>query len=268
MEQNLDELLSQLIERYYKRLVNVYHKRIEKARDKEFAISLFVKRVMAFSEFRVKFNDEYRSLMESLEEDYRLGRSIVYSINKLRKTHKKRVENESQHLSEIISLDENSMKTSLTRLEKKTSRYSDINNFTDEEVVRLYAEYQVYEKFTEFLNEEAKPYLLTETEVIPTTLTIEDNTEKNKEFTTARQVLAIHYLLKYCQVKNVDDTEKARFVHFLTGKNLDNIYKKVQSPLGGANKYVAEDLKFVRGYFERLGMKEIVKMINNEIYVE
>ena len=150
----------------------------------------------------------------------------------------------------------------------KTSKYSDINNFTDEELVRLFTEYQVYEMFTEFLNEEAKPYLITENDVIPATITIEDSNEKNKEFTTARQVLAIHYLLKYCQVKNVDDIEKARFVNFLTCKNLDNIYKKVQSPLGGANKYVAEDLKYVRGYFERLKMKEIVKMINNELSIE
>lgn len=220
---------------------------------------------MAFSEFRIKLNDEYRSLMESLEEDYRLGRSIVYSINKLRKEHKKRIKGENSE-PEIISLDKSIMETGLIRPEKKTSKYSDINNFTNEELVRLYAEYQVYERFTEFLNEEAKPYLITENEVVPATVTFEDSNEKNKEFTTARQVLAVHYLLKYCQVKNIDDTEKARFIYFLTGKNFDNIYKKVQSPLSGANKYVAEDLKFVRGYFERLGMKEIVKMINNELY--
>jgi hypothetical protein len=261
MEQDLDELLEKLIERFYKRLVNVYHKRVKKARDKEFAISQFVKRVMAFSEFRIKLDDDYRSLMEFLEEDYRLGRSIVYSINKQRNNQKRR---EGLEITEMEITNPGNEQISVPK--RDNSKYGDLNNFTNEQIVRLYAEYQVYERFTEFLNEQAKPYLLSENETIPNVIMIDDNNGKNKEYTTARQVLAMHYLFKYCQVKNVDDTEKARFIHFLTGKNLDNIYKKVQSPLGGANKYVAEDLKFVRTYFERLGLKEIVKMINNELY--
>jgi transcription initiation factor TFIIIB Brf1 subunit/transcription initiation factor TFIIB len=91
------------------------------------------------------------------------------------------------------------------------------------------------------------------------------NTEKSKSFTTARQVLAVHYLLKYANVKNIDRTEIARFIQFLTGKNFDNIYKKLQSPFKLNDKYLKEDLRYVKDYFERLGMQEIVKMINNEI---
>ena len=269
MEQNLDEFLNQLIDRHYKRLVNIYHKRLEKARDKEFAISLFVKRVMAISEFRVKLYDEYRNLMENLDEDYRLGRSIVYTINIIRKFHKKRAENANLYFGEIISPDEEGLGTEfLTHIEIKDRRFSDINNFTNEELIRLFSEYKVYEKFTEFITEEAKTYITSGNELVSAVAAPEDFNEKNKEFTTARQVLAFHYILKYCQVKNVDNTEKARFIQFLTGKNYDNIYKRVQSPLSGTDKYITEDLKFVRVYFEKLGMKEVVKMITNELSIE
>ncbi|HEY4786313.1 MAG TPA: hypothetical protein VIH57_09690 [Bacteroidales bacterium] len=264
MRQHLDELLNTLIERHYKRLVNVYHKRLESARDKEFAMTQFVKRMMAFSEFRIKLNDDYRSLMLSLEDDYRLGRSIVYSINKLRQNQKRREQSDDMYEAEIISTERNAPDTSL-EAEMKAGRYSDISKFTDEELVRLYAEYQVYERFTLFLSEEAKPYLAQNDQTPDTDIVPEDFDAKNKEFTTGRHVLAMHYLFKYCHVKDADEIEKARFIHFLTGRNLNNIYKKVRNPLDGSDKHINEDLKYVRGYFEKLGMKEIVKMINNEI---
>ena len=55
----------------------------------------------------------------------------------------------------------------------------------------------------------------------------------NKESTTARQVLVIHLLLEYCKVKRteVDNSEIARFIQFLTGKNYKNIYDLVKGAL-------------------------------------
>jgi hypothetical protein len=48
--------------------------------------------------------------------------------------------------------------------------------------------------------------------------------EKNKEFTMARQVLAMHFIFEYMQLKEteIDKTNKAKFIEFLTGKD----YKK------------------------------------------
>lgn len=89
--------------------------------------------------------------------------------------------------------------------------------------------------------------------------------DSKTEFTTARQVLAIHYLLKYCKAEQVSNADVARFIEFLTGKNYKNIYKRVGNPLGSRDKELNEDLRFVRSYFEKLGLSEIVKMINNEI---
>jgi hypothetical protein len=94
----------------------------------------------------------------------------------------------------------------------------------------------------------------------------------NPEFTTARQVMAMHYLFEYCQVKNVDNTSKARFIQFLTGKEAGasmikntTIYKKVAKPFSTDNKTLNTDLQYIRKHFEDLGLNEIAKMITNEI---
>lgn len=118
-------------------------------------------------------------------------------------------------------------------------------------------------KFTERM-EDAKRNLLfqNDTENPPE----EISEMPNPNFTTARQVLAVLYLLEYCQVKEVDKTQIARFIEFLTGKNYDNIYKAVRSPLASkVGNFRREDLQFIRHFFENLGLVEIVKMINNQL---
>jgi hypothetical protein len=94
----------------------------------------------------------------------------------------------------------------------------------------------------------------------------------NPEFTTSRQVLAMHYLFEHCNVVNVDTTEKARFIQFLTGREINaknigntNIYKKLKSPFPQSEKSLINDLQFIRTYFEKLGLIEIVNKINKEI---
>lgn len=93
----------------------------------------------------------------------------------------------------------------------------------------------------------------------------------NPEFTTARQVLALHYLLEHCGVNNVDNTVKARFIQFITGKEAGakaiyntTIYKKVNNVLGD-KKTLIKDLQFVLKYFEDLGLQSIADNIKKEI---
>ena len=101
---------------------------------------------------------------------------------------------------------------------------------------------------------------------------ISETITPENEFTTARQVLAMHYLFDYCKIKNVDNTVKARFIQFLTGKQLNakkiqntEIYKKVCSPFSQNDNSTSNDLQFIRKYFEDLGLSEIAKAITNEI---
>lgn len=86
------------------------------------------------------------------------------------------------------------------------------------------------------------------------------------ENTTARQVLALHYLLQHSHVHSIDQTAKARFIQFLTGKNYKNIYDLVRSPLATqTGKFRRDDLQFIRPFFEDLGLVDIVEMINKEL---
>jgi hypothetical protein len=90
--------------------------------------------------------------------------------------------------------------------------------------------------------------------------------EGNPDFTTARQVLAMHFLLDFCKIQGVDKTQIARFIEFLTGKSYHNIYRNVKNPYATKKgNFRKEDLQFIRPYFENLGLSEIVKMINNEL---
>lgn len=94
----------------------------------------------------------------------------------------------------------------------------------------------------------------------------------NPEFTTARQVLALHYLLEHCGVNNIDNTVKAKFIQFLTNRQTDaknirntSIYKRLKNVLGNDNKSLKNDLSFIRQYFEDLGLQSISVSITKEI---
>ncbi len=97
-------------------------------------------------------------------------------------------------------------------------------------------------------------------------------TNGNPEFTLSRQVLAIHYLLKQSGIDNIDKTNIARFVQFLTNREVNaksisdtRIYKTVRNPFSTSNKTLIADLQFVRKQFEDLQMPEITQLITKEI---
>ena len=94
---------------------------------------------------------------------------------------------------------------------------------------------------------------------------------KNPAFTTSRQVLALYYLLNEIDHKGmaqIDRTEKARFIEFLTGKNYDNIYSALSNPFKGLDKKNPKktliDLEYISQYFENLGLQSIVTKIKND----
>jgi hypothetical protein len=88
-----------------------------------------------------------------------------------------------------------------------------------------------------------------------------------KGFTKARQTAAMLFIFEFLKVERVDKTEIARFIEFVTGKNYQNIYEQVIYP--GTDKRISKarrsDLQFIRPFFDNLGLREIVKMIDNEL---
>ena len=99
---------------------------------------------------------------------------------------------------------------------------------------------------------------------------IADN-PKEKEFTTARQVLTVYYMLNAIDqraVSQIDRTEKARFIEFLTGKNYKNIYIALSEPFRGFNnknnKRILNDLEYIKTHFSKLGLQSIVEKIESD----
>ena len=89
-----------------------------------------------------------------------------------------------------------------------------------------------------------------------------DKSKRNPEFTTNRQVIALSYLLKHLQVKNVDKTVQANFIEFLTGRNNKDIYDKVRNLDTTIYNKGGEDARYVKGWFEKLGLVEIANEID------
>jgi len=95
---------------------------------------------------------------------------------------------------------------------------------------------------------------------------------QSKDFTTKRQVLAMYYLLNELDknTNSIDRTVKARFIHFLTGKNESNIYKTLADPLKGLEnktnkKSIFKDLEFIKEHFDNLGLHSISQKITNDM---
>jgi hypothetical protein len=96
----------------------------------------------------------------------------------------------------------------------------------------------------------------------------------NPEFTTHRQVLAIYHLLNHCKVNLslVNKTDLARFSQFLTGKEANNpkientnIYKIWKGIYSKTEKGNAQDLRYIRDFFSKLGLMEICENIDKDI---
>lgn len=97
--------------------------------------------------------------------------------------------------------------------------------------------------------------------------------DRNKNFTTARQVLAMTFLLKKCGINPVDTpTPVGKFIQFLTGKELTakriqdtRIYKKAQQPYKLNDEALLKDLHFIRSFFVEMKLNDIVSDIDIEI---
>jgi hypothetical protein len=97
----------------------------------------------------------------------------------------------------------------------------------------------------------------------------------DKDFTKARQLLAIHYLLKAgweIEPRNSHPISAiVRIAHLLTGTKFTNLqnsdlYKKyMQMPHYKTGEQLIADLKFIRPYFEELHIEKAVQLIDEEI---
>lgn len=97
-----------------------------------------------------------------------------------------------------------------------------------------------------------------------------DSVKKHSDLTLDRAALALNYLLT-CAKANCHNTEKAKFISFLTGysekqiaQRLSRLHKKEDE------NYTAyeRDMKIISQYFAKLGLKEITNQIEKDLKSE
>jgi hypothetical protein len=103
--------------------------------------------------------------------------------------------------------------------------------------------------------------------------------KRNADFTTARQVLAIRYMLTALNATLDVKAAEIRFAEFITGKNLDAVKEAItelkerdNAPDKRSSKVKArtpktqkQDLNFIRAYFKELKIDVILKYIDEDI---
>ncbi|HXM50242.1 MAG TPA: hypothetical protein VN956_20540 [Pyrinomonadaceae bacterium] len=89
--------------------------------------------------------------------------------------------------------------------------------------------------------------------------------KRNPEHTLNRQVLALGFILKRLNVQNIDKSDQARFVEFLIGKTYKDIYDNLRELDDRVLHRKGEDARFVIAQFEKLGLNDIAKEIEETL---
>lgn len=233
--------MKKLLKYYFQEYRNILGK-LKKGYDERIELSRNQREI--HSDIYKEIHDEY---MKKQSEYAPYGWELYYNVEKIL--------NENKH----ITIDEAIIKVTKSDTEKLRK-----------EKIKKVATIRAYSKFMTYLIRINDEYNKGDTS--ETTVEKQKEDGNNKEFTTSRQVLAIHFLLKAFGNTNVDKTEQARFIQFLTSKEAGNnkiqnttIYKKVCSPFKLNDNEFKKDLKYIKPYFEKLGMAAIVDMIDKEL---
>ena len=224
-----------------------------------------------FSIYRFEYNklikDYYKSIDVSLKKNETRDR-----LTKLINDKYIKIQNQSNILSyeeikNILGRNKNenfdSAIMQLTKSDSKKIRDEKIKNFSI---------LQAYKRFTYYLSDINKKHQVIMPKPKNNSNTKINENNINKEFTVRRQVLAIHYLLKSVKYRDDNKSEKARLIQFLTGRESTvtkikdtNIIKIVDNLFPNSDNALYKDLNYIREFFEKLGIKEIVDEINKEI---
>jgi hypothetical protein len=126
----------------------------------------------------------------------------------------------------------------------------------EKNVILLRRQLQREEETSEDLDEEEDLEDAAETE--------EPEEERGEpEFSSAQSCLAIHYLLHAARHTRRDETVE-RFIVALTGWKEDTIQRSLEH-MHTRKKQTARDLKILKPYFEELGLREVVKLIETHL---
>lgn len=302
MNNKLDELLDYRVVTYSRRLILAYQKRMVRARDKKYAHEQYLKNAKFHADCKDEINKDYQDILNKLDHSYRMGSSIIRDIKALRKEfkeHEEKIKNNDFSGVTYVSQDDlkgleevNTEKDELEGLElidaeqeteerdqdKKTDpayleaveqykqKYLKCCKKSEEELVYFFADQKAKDIFFDYVLKQDEEKLEEMCRKFEETANSEALT-LNKEYSNYRRTAAIYLLLEQLGAdKRADFTQKSvsRFLEFLTGVKEGNMYERVNEIYNqGYKKSHHSDLRYVRKYFEDMGLKEVAQDIDN-----
>jgi len=146
---------------------------------------------------------------------------------------------------------------------------SDTDKLRKEKIKKV-ATIRAYSKYFDVIKETSSAYINHDTNKYFSNSEAEESQSENDNKAsalTSQQVLAMHYIFELLNVS--DDrtlSAKAELIEMLTNKNIDSIKKALRNPLENKGlKGQNEDLEFVKQFFVKLKMPEIVNKINKDL---
>ena len=259
MNMDIDKIFQEKIDTYYRILVSSFSKKFNKANDKWYAINELEGRARCF--LGCKFDNPIeQDCFNFLIGYYNMGDSIEEGIKEYRSNRIK-----SYYIISIMNeAGEEVPVDTEPEYPSQTDYKNWLENISDFKITVLFAKYIALNKYNKNI-EMQKSTLFDEKGEFRETPLNEEISSPNDEFTMNRQVMAMYFLLKYIKIENVDNTNKAKFIEFLTQKNYSNIYRKIRNPFEGNLKWMIKDLNYIRKFFENLKLSEVVKMIDKKI---
>ena len=96
----------------------------------------------------------------------------------------------------------------------------------------------------------------------------------NAEHTGRRQTLSVYYINRLYKMNMGAEISLARFIHFLSGKSIDNIGKVLSRPLKDlkdtgpkAKLELIKDLQYIRDFFIEMNAIDVVTLIDEDIKI-
>ncbi len=96
------------------------------------------------------------------------------------------------------------------------------------------------------------------------------NIKRHKDLTLDRATLLMNYLFTFAKV-NCHNTKKAEVISFLTGYSENTVGDKLSALHSKADENFTayeKDMKIIRKYFEKIGLSEIVELIDRDLDIE
>jgi hypothetical protein len=248
MDKNLDATFEGRLNQYYNKYIEDFETGKKKARNVDAYIDHSKGQIHLDFPGPGYVNYYIKDVIYYFYHLYNLGSSISEIIDKILEIRK-------EHL---IKSSEN------PQLYERSSDGFNLQVEDQSTILNFLAHHYAKKKFLHFLENEMNRKIETSFTGISSNSEVENPDDKKQKPTNAQKLLALYYLQKVNLFPVLlDILPLSEFICFLTGQNQKNTYDQLREIHD--YKMTKKNLLVVRKQFERMGMDEVLKLIDNDL---